>query len=477
MRDDDYASYDGVGLADLVRRREASPAELLEAAIARIERHNPKLNAVVYRGYDEARAAAAGPLPDGPFRGVPFLIKDLGVTVAGWPTSRGSRFACDAPVDAADSGLVARLRAAGLVFVGKTNTPEYGITGTTESALLGPCRSPWNTDHITGGSSGGSAAATAAGIVPMAHASDGLGSIRIPAACCGLVGLKVSRDRNPDLPDGYDYAHGLVVDHIVCRTVRDSAAMLDFTGRPERASPYPAPAKERPYVEELGRSPGRLRIAFPATASPNRPVDPEVQAALEATAELLKSLGHEVIDRPLAIDYRALFAAYSPMGGANFAAGMRRLIEQVGREPEPDELEPLTWRNLKAGRRVTGEQALWGLQELRLLNRRTLEFFEDIDVYLSPVMTAPPPRIGYISPVDVEPREVDQRQGRLYPYTPPFNMSGQPSMSLPLAMSQSSLPIGMMFTAKYADEGTLFRLAAQLEKEAPWKDRRPPIWN
>ena len=472
----EYADHDGLGLAALVAKGEVSAAELAEAAIERIERHNGVLNAVVYKAYDEARAAASGPLADGPFKGVPFLIKDLGVSVAGWPKTHGSRFAKDV-VDAEDSGLVRRYRSSGAVLLGKTNTPEYGITGTTESAFLGPCRNPWNPDHIAGGSSGGSASAVAAGIVPLAHASDGLGSIRIPAACCGLVGLKVTRDRNPNLPDGYDYAYGLVVDHVVSRTVRDSAAMLDVTGRPEPASPYPAPPKDRPYVEEIERSPGKLRIAWSAETPSGRPIDPEVEAALHKTAETLRALGHEVVEKGLGIDYRALYSAMGPISGGNFAAGMKRLIERVGREPEAEELEPLTWASLKGGRKVTAELAMWGLQELRMINRQILGLFETFDVYLTPVMGTPPPPIGYIDPVNLTPREVGRRQGEVFPYTPPFNASGQPSLSLPLAWSASGLPIGMMFTARYADEATLFRLAAQLEKEIPWKDRRPGIWN
>ena len=472
----EYSEYDGLGLADLVRRGEVSAAELVEAAIERIEQHNGALNAVVFKAYDEARKTATGELPDGPFRGVPFLVKDHDVAVGGWPTTHGSRFLRD-NIEPEDSGLVRRFRESGVVLVGKTNAPEYGITGTTEGAFLGACCNPWSLEHSTGGSSGGSSAAVAAGIVPLAHAADGLGSIRIPAACCGLVGLKTTRDRNPDLPDGYDYAYGLVVSNVVSRTVRDSAAMLDVTGKPEPGSPYPAPPKERPYMEEITRSPGRLRIAWPAESSSRRPVDPQVQAALEQTADLLRRLGHEVIDRPLDVDYRALNAAHGPIGNANFAAGMRRLIERVGREPEPHELEYLTWASLRGGREVTGEQVMWGLQELRMLNRRTLMFFEDVDVYLCPVMTAPPPPLGYLDPVAVRAREVNQRQGALYPYTAPFNFSGQPSISLPLAWSAEGLPIGMMFTSRYADEATLFRLAAQLEKERPWKDRRPPIWN
>lgn len=471
----EYSDYDGLGLAELVRKKQVTPAELVEAAIERIERHNPTLNAVVFKGYDDARRQAAADLPDGPFRGVPFLIKDLGINVAGWPRTSGSRFMREM-IDDEDSGLTRRYRAAGVVPVGKTNTPEYGITGATESARLGPCRNPWNPDHISGGSSGGSASAVAAGIVPLAHASDGLGSIRIPAACCGLVGLKVTRDRNPNMPDGFDYALGNVVDHVVTRTVRDCAAMLDATGWPEPGSPYPAPPKDRPYMEEITKSPGRLRIAWSSETPAGRPIDPEIQAALERTAELLAGLGHEVFERGLGIDYRALYASRGPAAAANFASGIDRFIERLGREPQDNELEPLTWATLRAGRRQTGADVMRSLQDTRMLNRKTLAAFEDIDVYLCPVMGEPPPEVGFIDPVNLEPREVNRRQARVFPYTPPFNYSGQPSMSLPLHMSASGLPIGMMFTAKYADEATLFRLAAQLEKEAPWKARRPRVW-
>ncbi|TAL29163.1 MAG: amidase [Phenylobacterium sp.] len=469
-----FSEYDGLGLAELVAKKAVTPGELVEAAIDRIEDHNPTLNAVVYKGFDDARRQATEPLPDGPFKGVPFLIKDLGISVAGWPRTHGSRFGN--LVDSADSGLMARYRSSGIIALGKTNTPEYGITGTTEGARLGPCRNPWNPNHIAGGSSGGSASAVAAGMVPLAHASDGLGSIRIPAACCGLVGLKVTRDRNPNLPDGYDYAMGNVVDHVVSRTVRDSAAMLDVTGVPEPGAPYPAPPKDRPYLEEVSRSPGKLRIAWSSETPSGRPIDAEIQAALERTVTLLKGLGHEVFERGLGVDYRALYASRGAAAAANFAAGMARLIEEVGREPEPDELEPLTWASLKAGRRQTGADVMRSLQETRMLNYKTLAAFEDIDVYLSPVMGTTVPEIGHIDPVNLEPKEVNRRQGRVFPFTPPFNFSGQPSMSLPLEMSENGLPIGMMFTAKFADEATLFRLAGQLEKEAPWAGRRPRVW-
>jgi amidase len=277
------------------------------------------------------------------------------------------------------------------------------------------------------------------------------------------------------LPD--DNAYGNSVEHVVSRTVRDSAAMLDVTGRPEPASPYPAPPKQRPYLEEVERSPGKLRIAWSAETPSGRPIDPEVEAALHVTVELLRRLGHELVEQGLGIDYRAMYRASGPASGANFAAEMKRFIERIGHEPEPDELEPLTWASLKVGRRVTGEEAMASMKERRVFGRQILALFETFDVFLTPVMGMPPPLIGFIDPVKLEPREVNRRQGQAFPFTPPFNVSGQPSMSLPLAWSKSGLPIGMMFSGRYADEATLFRLASQLEKEAPWKDRHPPVWN
>jgi amidase len=341
---------------------------------------------------------------------------------------------------------------------------------------LGPCRSPWNPDHISGGSSGGAASATAAGIVPLAHASDGLGSIRIPAACCGLFGLKTTRERNPSGPVDPDRAIGFSVDHVVSRSVRDSAAMLDFTGHPEPASPYAAPAKGRPYLEELEAPPGRLRIAFWSQTPSGRSIDPEVQAALEDTAQLLESLGHDVEERGLPVDYRALYKAQGVVSAANAAANFHDMVKVVGREPREEELEPLTWAGIRSGRKLSGERVMAAWRELRQLNRQVLQLFEEVDVYLTPVMGTPPPRIGHIDPVNLEPREVGRRQARAFPFTPPFNFTGQPAMSVPLAESRDGLPIGMQFAAGYADEATLFRLAAQLEVERPWSARRPQIW-
>lgn len=471
----EYSDYDAIGLADLVKRGEVTALELVDEAISRIEKHDGTLNAVVHRAFDRARSDAGGQLPEGPFRGVPFLIKDLGCPVAGMPRTSGSRFLKDEMITE-DGELTRRYRAAGLVILGKTNTPEFGITGTTESALLGPCRNPWNPDHISGGSSGGSASATAAGIVPAAHASDGLGSIRIPAACCGLFGLKTTRERNPGGPRDGARVIGFSVDHVVTRSVRDSAAMLDATGFPEPASPFAHPGQQRPFLDEVGTPPGRLRIAFSSETPRGVQIHPENQRAMEQTAALLEELGHQVEERPLGIDYRALYRAQGVIGAANAAANLRELVARVGREPREDELEPLTWAGIRNGQKLSGERVLTGWRRLREMCREILGFFEDIDVFMTPVMGTPPPRIGFIDPVNLEPREIARRQADVFPFTPPFNFTGQPAMSVPLAWSSDGLPLGMQFAARYGDEVTLFRLAAQLEMAAGWADRRPAVW-
>ena len=471
----EYADYDGMGLTALVRKGEVTPAEITEAAIERIERLNPAINAVVYKAYDEARAAAKASLPDGPLKGAPFLVKDLLITVAGWPRTSGSKW-CVGIVDAEDSGLMKKYRSSGVVTLGKANLSEFGVAGTTENALFGPCANPWNTEHMVGGSSGGSAAAVAAGLVPLAHGGDGRGSIRIPASACGLVGMKPTRDRNIDMPDGYDFAQGYVVEHVMTRTVRDCAAMLDVTGVHEPTAPYAQPAKDRPYLEEIQRSPGRLKIAWSSQTANGRPINPEVQAALEATADLLTRLGHEVVPRDLPVDQRALWGAQNAFSGANFAGGMKRMVELIGREPADDELEAMTWASLKGGRRATGEAAMYDAQQLRMMAHQILSLYVEFDVFLTPTLAAPPPKLGYLSPVLNAPRDLARRNGEFFPFCGPANMTGQPSISLPLHKSADGLPMGMMFTGRYADEATLYRLAGQLEKECPWKDRRPAVW-
>jgi amidase len=472
----EYDRYDGLGLAHLVRRREISPLELVEACIERIERHNPALNAVVYKAYDQARAAAKGGLPNGPFKGVPFLIKDINMAVAGWPMTNGSAMMRNY-VSNADAELTRRYRAAGVVLVGKTNTPEFGIPGTTEGRHLGICRNPWNTDHSSGGSSGGAAAAVASGMVALAHGSDGLGSIRIPSAQCGLVGLKPTQYRNPGAPDDRNRAHGLVCDHVLTRTVRDCAAMLDWTGYPEDDAPYAPPPKARPYMEEIATAPGRLRIAFCTETPSGTPPGTDVQRVFDDTVALLGDLGHIMIEKQtLPIDWRTLYRAQGCVSGAMFAASIDELIAAMGREPDEDEMEPLAWASYRAGRKLTASQVGWGLGQMRLMSRQILALWRAFDVLLMPVTITPAPPIGHLDPVNVEPKEFNRRQARVFGYTPPFNITGQPSMSLPLGMSSDGLPIGMMFTGRYSDEATLFRLAAQLEQARPWIDRKPPVW-
>ena len=472
----EYSDYDGLGLAELVRTRKITPTELVDAAIDRIERHDGTINAIVHRAFDEARRQAAEVPGSGPFAGVPFIVKDFGIGVAGWPNTSGSRF-CRDVIDEDDSGLMRRYRDSGVIPIARGASSEFGIIGNVETAAYGVVRNPWNPDHMSGGSSGGSAAAVAAGYVPLAHASDGLGSIRIPAACCGLVGLKVTRDRNPNLPDAFDYATGFCVDHVVTRSVRDSAAMLDVTGRPEPGSPYATPPKDRSYLDEITRTPGRLRIAFSGESARGTGPDAEVQSALDRTVAALTALGHDVFERPLGEAQMLLHRARLPVSAANFAAGMAQVVACVGREPTADEIEPLTAAALAVSKTVTGEAAFLGLQQLRAASRLIVEQFNAFDVFLCPVMTAPPPPIGTISGTNPDPGDIGRRQAELFPYAALFNFTGQPSLSLPLEMSSTGLPIGMMFTGRYADEATLFRLAAQLERGLPWSDRRPMVWN
>ncbi|HEV2562704.1 MAG TPA: amidase [Rhizomicrobium sp.] len=472
----EYNDYDALGLAQLVRRGEVSPSELLEEAIARVERHNPKLNAVIYKAYDEARRTAKGKLPDGPFKGVPFLIKDIGCAVEGWPMTSGSAYLKNY-VSPSDSELTRRYRAAGVVLMGKTNTPEFGIPGTTEGRHLGICRNPWNPEHSSGGSSGGAASAVASGMVPMAHGSDGLGSIRIPAAQCGLVGMKPTQSRNPGGPDDRGRAHGLIVDHVLTRTLRDSAAMLDWTGYPEDDAPYAAVPKTRPYMDEIRTASGKLKIAYCTDTPSKTPPSADVQAVFDSTLKLLEDLGHTLIEKKeLPIDWRKLYKAQTFVSGAMLVASIEEWSRALGREPTEDDFEPLAWMAYTGSKMLSGAQVGWGLQMMRYISRQIVGLWRDFDVLFSPVTISPPPPIGHLDPVNVNAREFNKRQSRIFGYTPPFNMTGQPSISLPLGMSAGKLPIGMMFTGRYADEATLYRLAAQLEEARPWIDHMPPIF-
>ena len=473
----EYADFDGLGLAHLVRKGEVTPLELVEEAIARIEKHNPTLNAVVHKAYDEARAVAKSKLPDGPFKGVPFLIKDIGLGVAGWPMTNGSALLAGY-ISPEDSELTTRYRAAGMVLTAKTNTPEFGIPGTTEGRFLGNCHNPWNPNHSTGGSSGGAAATVAAGIVPMAHASDGLGSIRIPAAQCGLFGMKPTQSRNPGGPDDSGRAHGLIVDHVVTRTVRDSAAMLDWTGYPEDDAPYAPAPKARPYMDEILTAPGRLRIAYCAQTVQDTPLHPDVQATFEKTVKLLGELGHTMIEKKtLDANIRKLYKAQGFVSGAMAVVGYEEWAEKTQRPLDISTLEWLALVGYRAAKEMAPRDVAWGLQTIRLIGRQILSLYRDFDVLLQPIQITPPPPLGFLDPMNVRAREFNRRQGQTFGLTPLANLTGQPAMSVPMGLSSDRLPLAMMFSGRYGDEATLFRLAAQLEQAQPWIDRKPPIWN
>lgn len=471
----DYASYDGLGLAALVRKGEVSSAELIEEAIARIEKHNPAINAVILKLYDLGREMAKSPV-DGPFKGVPFLLKDAFGDIAGYPSRLGSRFRADTAA-AEDSTLAKRFRASGLVFLGKTNVPEFTLLPTTESALYGPARNPWNTKHSTGGSSGGAAAAVAAGIVPLAHANDSGGSIRIPASNCGLVGLKPTRARVPLGPDYGDVLSGLCHEHVVTRTVRDCAAMLDCTHGHEPGAPYVAPPIERPFLEEVSRAPGKLRIAFSKMNAAGAALHPENVRAVEEVAKKLASLGHEVVEAAPPLKSDEPGSLFLPMWAAWLASEIELETARRGRGPKDDELEPLTRGLWEIGKTISAAQYLMLVKEAQGLSRRVGQFMTKHDVWLTPTLASPPIPLGLINVNEPDPHAAFAPAVDYVPFTPIQNITGQPAMSLPLAMSADGLPIGMMVSARFGDEATLFRLAAQLEQEMPWKDRHPPIWN
>jgi amidase len=471
---DDIAFLDATAQADLVRRREVKPIELVDAAIERIERLNPTLNAVVTPMYDGARKVASGPLAEGPFAGVPFLLKDLGPQYAGVRLTEGSAMLRDY-VSNHDTELVVRQKRAGLIVVGKTNTPEFGLMPTTEPRLFGPTHNPWDTERTPGGSSGGSAAAVAAGIVPMAHGNDGGGSIRIPASCCGLFGLKPTRARTPLGPDLGEDWHGLVNDHALTRSVRDSAALLDATCGPDLGDPYWAPPPERPFVEEVGAGPGRLRIAFTTGAGAGVTVHPDCVAAVKDAAALCADLGHEVVEEAPALDEQRMTQSIINLISASTTAQVDDWAGRAGCAPTADLLEPYTWALYQMGRQRLASDYILGVQGLQRISRDIARFFVDYDIWLTPTLAEPPLPLGSFDPTPESPLRGLTRAAAFMPFTPICNVTGQPAMSVPLYWSNEGLPVGAHFVARFGDEATLFRLAAQLEEARPWADRRPPV--
>jgi amidase len=471
---------DACALAELVRDRTVSPAELVDDAINRIEKLNPELNAVIRPRFDEARREAAGVLPDGPFRGVPIVLKDLICYTAGEAMHQGMGVLKQARyVAPRDQELVRRFRAAGFVVVGRTNTPELGILPTTEPLVYGPTRNPWDTTRSTGGSSGGSAAAVASGMVPVGHANDGGGSIRIPASECGLVGLKPSRARVPLGPEWGDVMGGLVCELAVTRTVRDTAAVLDAVAGPEPGDPYAAPTPSRRYVEELGADTGRLRIgmqraAFGGTVATR----PDCVAATEAAGALLESIGHVVEPAHVAaLDPSELVEAFLLVWAAGAATDLDDYWPaKLGRPITQDEVEPLTWALADAGRGASAPDYLEAWRKLQAMARQVAQWYESgFDLLLTPTIAEPPPVLGdFDSPVD-NPLHGLFRAAEVVPFTPLFNATGQPAISLPLYWNAQGLPIGVQLVAPYGREDVLLRVAAQLEQAAPWAHRRPPV--
>ncbi|OGO08335.1 MAG: amidase [Chloroflexi bacterium RBG_13_60_13] len=471
----DLAALDATAQADLVRQKEVKPIELVNAAIERIERLNPTINAVITPMYDLAIKAASGPLPDGPFTGVPFLLKDYMVAYAGVRLTYGSALLRDYVVDH-DSEMVARYKRAGLIVVGRTNLPEFGILPTTEPHFFGPTRNPWNTAHSSGGSSGGSAAAVASGMVPMAHGGDGGGSIRIPASCCGVFGLKPTRGRNPLGPDIGEAMGGLVMDHALTRSVRDSAALLDATAGPDVGDPYWAPPPERPFLREVGADPGRLRIALSFEPPAGTPVHPDCVAAVRDAAKLCADLGHHVEEAAPAINAEMITQAFVAVFTAGVAMGVDAMALVSGRTLTQDQVEPLTWAVCQMAHGQNAPSYLLAHTVLHRIGRDIARFMVDYDVWLTPTLAEPPLPLGTLESTPDNPLAGLMRSASYIPYTPICNITGQPAMSVPLYWNGDGLPIGAHFMARFGDEATLFRLAAQLEKARPWAERRPPLW-
>ncbi len=488
----EYERYDGIGLAELVAHREVAAAELVEAAIARVDARNPRLNAVTIPMFERARATAAGPLPAGPFAGVPFLVKDLLVAVAGVRLTSGSRFLADFVPDH-DSELAVRHRRAGLVTVGRTNTPEFGIMGVTEPALHGATRNPWDLGRTPGGSSGGAAAAVAAGIVPMAHGGDGGGSIRIPAACCGVFGLKPTRGRVPLGPDFGEQWAGFVSDHAITRTVRDSAALLDATRGPELGAPYTAPPPARPFLTEVGADPGALRIAVTGESLFGERTHPECAAAVDSAAELCAALGHRVEAARPAFDKHVLRRAYLAVIAACTARAIAQAGEVTGRRPSAAGFETETWLLGLIGRAMDADEYLAHLDAIHAARVAVAHFFQGYDLLLTPTLAQPPLPIGALALTRAERAQVavlralrgkrllntalERMAAEAFEATGNTmiaNLTGQPAMSVPLYWSAQGLPIGTQFIARFGEEAKLFRLAAQLEQARPWAERRPP---
>jgi amidase len=472
----DYTSHDGLGLAELVARKQVKPEELVAAALEAIAKVNPKLNAVLQTLPEQAAAEIRGGLPLGPFTGVPFLIKEIMLHAKNVPCNMGSKLV-QGFRSPEDTELMARFRRAGLVLVGTTQTPEFAYGPTTEPQLFGPAHNPWDLTRSTGGSSGGSCASVAAGIVPIAHANDGGGSIRLPASCNGLVGLKPSRDRIPTGPDSADPVCGLAVEFAVTHSVRDAAALLDAVAGADVGAPgHPLPPM-RPYREEVGAQPGRLRIAWTTTPASGEKIDLECEKAVHETVRLLEDLGHELVEDRPRHDWEAYIQSLHVIWTSNMASAVNMVAAALGRKPGPDNLEVGTLACYEDGKRFTAVDLLNAMAHGNLLSRQVSAFFEHVDVLVTPTIPRLPAPLGELDQNrrGMTAMEWTRQVFAFVPFTPIFNTTGQPAFSLPLHWSAGGLPVGVQIAGRFGDEATLFRLASQLEQARPWSGKRPPV--
>jgi amidase len=471
----EYAAYDATGLARLIERREVSPRELAATALKAIEALNPELGAVIEIYADGISGVDERSLPPGPFRGIPFLIKDVGPHLKGRKTEFCSRL-CQGMVGEVDSNFATLLKATGVNILGRTNTPEFSMASSAENLLYGATSTPWKKGYSASGSTGGGAAAVAAGIVPMAHGSDIGGSIRGPAAWCGGIGLKPSRGRISSGPLYDEWGYGMAMNFVQTRTMRDTAAMLDCLAVPQPGDPFVIKPPPKPYVRYLRPSGQKLRIAWSAAPLMDAPVDPEIAAAVKETARALARLGHHVMEAAPHIDLPALDRACI---GVWFFAFDRRLDaygEKTGRKVGPDTVEAATLRFYDFAKSVSHMRFLEALAYMNTARRTVGAFFAEHDVWITPTTAQTGPRLGvYNMNVDLPPEEFITREERSQQFMVPYNVTGQPAMSLPLAMHSNGLPIGVQLGARPGEDHLLIELGAVLEREMPWRDRRPPI--
>jgi amidase len=473
----DYAHCDGLELATLVKSGQVTPAELAALAVEAVTRVNSNINSVIETYAARVEAFAAMPTPSGPFAGVPFLLKDLGAAEARQTQESGSRLLRGRVVEREDTYLVQRFKAAGLTLLGRTTTPEFGLSSSTESLLMGATRNPWNLGLMAGGSSGGAAASVAAGILPVAHATDGAGSIRIPASACGLVGLKPSRGRLTQGPHAAESLGGMGVQFVVSRSVRDTAAMLDAVSRPGVGDPFTIVQPERPYMQEMGAPTGRLRIAYTTAPWGPFPIDPEVAEATRQVAARCEAMGHAVEEDSPSYEYDQFLKATGVFWGFGFDVAVDELAASAGRTVHAGSLEPVTLSLYHYAKTLAPADWAWAEDVLNQVRRTTGRFFENYDMLLTPTLIQLPEPIGKYSQnaTDVDFLGFFQRCDETGVFLPLFNVTGQPAISLPLVQSQSGLPIGMQFVAHFGDEAALIRLAAAFEQAVPWKGRIPPV--